>query len=172
MDERRGELDALLVAERELLDRPLRKLSEPEPLGPGGHRRGRLGGRAAVQLGEVAELAVRAHLRVEATLLGHVAEGALLLAPHRVSLPADLAAVRLEHPQRDTHGRRLAGAIGADEAEQLALFRPKREPVEGHSRAVATAHVDEFEHRASLFPVSDPPTRRRYLRRKALMRSA
>ena len=160
MDERGGQLDALLVPERQLLDRLLGLLAEAEPLGPA--RNGRRGVRrwAAVQLGEVAQLAVGAHLRVEAALLGHVAEAALLLAPHRPALPADLARIGLEYAERDAHGGRLAGPVRPDEAEQPALLRPQREAVERDGLAVATAEVDEFEHRASLFPRRVRPTRR------------
>ena len=82
-----------------------------------------------MELCEVAKLPVDSHLRIEAALLRHVAELPLLLSPHRPSLPAHLAGVRLEHPERDAHGRRLAGTVRADEPDQLALLRLQREAV-------------------------------------------
>ena len=72
--ERGRELDALLVAERELLDAVVGALGQPEPLDPA------VGGLAAasaptpVQRGEVDELGAHAHLRVQPALLRHVAE--------------------------------------------------------------------------------------------------
>ena len=72
-----------------------------------------------MQLGEVAQLAVGAHLRVEAALLGHVAEAALLLSARPDALPADLAGVRFEDAEPDPHGGRLAGPVGAYEAQRL-----------------------------------------------------
>jgi hypothetical protein len=61
--ERSGELHALLVAERQLLDRLRGPLRDAEPLDPARGRRAGLGLVAAVQRGEVAQLAVHVHLR-------------------------------------------------------------------------------------------------------------
>src|SRR5690606_26288861 len=49
-------------------------------------------------------------------------------------------------PDHDPHGGRLAGAVGADEAEDLPRLDGEAEPVERHRRAVALAEPVEFEH--------------------------
>ena len=73
VDERGRELDALLVAERELLDAVLGALGQARGARSSGPRRA--SGRVdAVQRGEVDELGAHAHLRVQAALLRHVAE--------------------------------------------------------------------------------------------------
>src|SRR5436305_10980280 len=74
MYERRGELDPLLIAERQLLDLGLDTVGEPETLEDSPTRS--LGRRHAhaVEAPEVHDLVERLHPRVQAPLLGHVAE--------------------------------------------------------------------------------------------------
>src|SRR3954468_14571446 len=72
--ERRAELRALLVAERERLGAPPGDLAEAEALEPAPRRRPRRRVVEAVQAREVHELVGDAHLRIQAALLGHVAE--------------------------------------------------------------------------------------------------
>jgi hypothetical protein len=146
--ERGGELDALLVAQRQRLHAVARPLGEAEPLDPaaGG---GRGGARVrAVQAREVDELVAHAHLRVQPALLRHVAEARPRGGVHPLSAPAHLAAVGREHPEHDPHRRRLAGAVGPDEAEQLAGRDGERDPVERDDVAVAAGEVGQLEHHA------------------------
>ncbi len=58
--------------------------------------------------------------RVEAALLGQVAERAPREVGRRRAVPADLAVVRAQDPEADPHRRRLARAVGAEEAEDPA----------------------------------------------------
>jgi hypothetical protein len=74
---------------------------------------------------------------ISRALLGHVAEAPAHRGVDRPALPADLAAVGLEHAQHDPHRRRLAGPIGADEAEELPRLDRERQPVERDRLAVA-----------------------------------
>jgi hypothetical protein len=117
--ERRGELHALLVAERELLDAIPGALAEPQALDPAIGRRPRRAGVEPVQPREVDELVAHAHLRVQPTLLRHVTEARPGLERHRPPVEAHLAAVGREHAEDDAHRSRLAGAVRADEAEHL-----------------------------------------------------
>ena len=82
-------------------------------------------GRHAVEAGEELELLEDAHPRVQAALLGQVAPGRAREAVALDAAPGDPAGVGLEHAERDPHRRRLAGAVGAEEAEHLALPGPR-----------------------------------------------
>ena len=128
MDERGGELRALLVAERQRLRAAVGDLGEAEALEPLVGRRARPRAVDAVQAGEVDELVGDAHLRVQPALLRHVAEPRASGRVDRPALPADLAAVGLEHAEHDPHRRRLARAVRPDEAEELAGPTAKLSP--------------------------------------------
>src|SRR5207253_2919978 len=60
----------------------------------------------------------------------------------------------------DRQERRLAGAVGAEQAEQLARLDRERDTVEGRPVAVALAQVADFEqragHDASVGPFREP----------------
>src|SRR5690606_9589187 len=43
-------------------------------------------------------------------------------------------------------GRRLAGAVGAEEAEHLAAADLERHPIDGHDRAIPFAELVDFDH--------------------------
>ena len=70
-------------------------------------------------------------------VLGHVSDPSAHLVRHGLCAPADLAGVGFEHAEDDVHGGRLAGAVGTDEPEQLALGDSERQVVEGHQVAIA-----------------------------------
>src|SRR5918992_728139 len=91
------------------------------------------GGRAFVEPAyesEVDQMVLHAHLGVETTLLRHVAEAPSDLLSDLLSAPANFSRARFEHAQNDAHGRGLAGAIGSDEAQHLAVLNDKRQTVE------------------------------------------
>ncbi len=145
-----GDLRALLVAEREALDRVVRALAEAEALeqlervAPG--RRGR----PAVQAGEVHGLLEQAHLRVQAALLGHVAEAAAVGVGERGAAEGHRAAVGREHAEDDPHRGGLAGAVAADESGEAAVADGEAHRIEGEALAVALGDVVEFEHEATV----------------------
>ena len=118
-DERGCQLDALLVAEAEGLQLVVTTLLQAEALQPahGGCPRVRVG--HAVELTEIAQLLGHAHLRVEAALLGHVADPASGLERQRAPAERDLAGIGRQHAEHDPHGGGLAGAVPPDEPEQL-----------------------------------------------------
>jgi hypothetical protein len=164
--ERGGELHALLVAQRELLDALLGVLGDAEALDPLARRVLRGGLVAAVQLGEVAQVAIDAHLRIQPALLGHVAEQALLLAGDGCPVPQHLAGVGLEHAEGDAHRRGLARAVGTDEADDVAVGNLERQAVQRDGLPVAAREVAEFEH------LTAPSRSRHGLHRPDLSRSA
>ncbi|GMA24854.1 hypothetical protein GCM10025864_26130 [Luteimicrobium album] len=148
--ERRGELDALLVAQRQLLHLVRAAVRDAQDLRPALHRVPGLGRRLAVQAGQVDELLVDAHARVQAALLRHVADPAPHLEVDGLPVPPHLTRVGSEDAQGDPHGRRLAGAVGTDEPEDLPRRDVERHVAQGADRAVRLVEVVDLEggHRA------------------------
>jgi hypothetical protein len=85
----------------------------------------------------VAQLAVDAHLGIEAALLGHVAEAALGSSSGGLPAPEHLTGIGLEYAQRDPHRCGLAGAVGPDESNHLPLRNLEREAIQSNRPAVA-----------------------------------
>ena len=144
--ERGGELDALLVAVRELLDGRRGAVAEAEPLEPpvrGGER-----GRPveAVELGEVGELDGGRHLRIEAALLGHVAEPEPRLPVDGAVVPAHLARVERDEAEHAPHRRRLAGPVRAEEADDPPARNLERGAVERDDRSEPLACPRDRQH--------------------------
>ena len=113
-------------------------------------------GRPAVQAGEVHGLLEQAHLRVQAALLGHVAEAAAVGVGERGAAEGHRAAVGREHAEDDPHRGGLAGAVAADEAGEAAVADGEAHRVEGEALAVALGDVVEFEHEITATDVAVP----------------
>jgi hypothetical protein len=79
-------------------------------------------------------------------LLRHVAEARARRGVHRLPAPSDVAAVGREHAEHDPHRGRLTGAVGADEAVELAGRDGERDPVERDDVAVASREVRQLQH--------------------------
>ena len=122
-----------------------RRRGDAEPLGPLVHRRRRRGRRHAVQPGQVDQLLADLHPRVEAALLGHVADLAPGLQRDRCAVPPHLAGVGGEHAERDPHRGGLAGAVAADEAEDLAGADVEGHVVERDHVAVPLRHPVDLQ---------------------------
>ncbi len=132
--ERGRELDALLVAVRQLLDGRVRAVAEAEPIEPrvrGGERGGPV---ETVELGEEGELGGGRHLRVEAALLRHVAETEPRVPVDRAPVPAHLALVERDEPEHAAHRGRLAGPVRAEEADDPSARNLERGAVERDDR--------------------------------------
>ena len=121
MEDRRDELDLLLVALAELLGAAVREVrdrgtvsSQCRAWAPGPVTR------QAIERGEVDQLLEDRHPRVQATLLREVAPRATRQLGRRGAVPADLALVGVQDAQADAHRRGLARAVGAEEAEDPA----------------------------------------------------
>ena len=114
VDERRRQLDALLVAERQRLDAVVGALGDAEPLEPA--RRPRRAPRPAcgpVQAGEVDELVARpASSGTGRAPPACSRSAARARRVDRPAAPAHLARVGVEHAEHDPHRRGLAGAVG------------------------------------------------------------
>jgi hypothetical protein len=146
--ERHGQLHPLLIAVRERDELLLHPLAEAEPLKPaaagdGGSRRVE-----PVEAREVGDLVEQPHLRIQAPLLRHVPEPQTVHVAYRMSSPRDRTAVRREDPHHCSHRRRLAGAVAADEPDDLALTDTERHAVERDQLAEALVQVCHLEHAA------------------------
>src|ERR1019366_4064834 len=110
----------LLVALAPLLQLLAVAIAEAEPLQPAGRGRACVGSAHPVEPSEVDELLGHPHARVEAAPLGNVADPPPGGEGDRRPSPPHLTGVGGEHAEDDAHGGGLAGAIGPDEAEELA----------------------------------------------------
>ena len=127
--QRGGQLDALLVAQRQALHLVAAALLQAQALGP--LARGRLGsgGGQTVETGQVDELLGHLHSGVEAALLGHIADTAADGGVHGGSLPGHGAGVSVEHPHDDAHRGGLARSVRTDEANNLTAVQGQGEIV-------------------------------------------
>jgi hypothetical protein len=103
-----------------------------------------------VQPGEVRQLLADPHLRVEAALLRHVADPPADVVVQRAAAPAHLAGVRAGEAHSDPHRRRLAGAVGAAEAEHRSRRDGEPDAVQHVVVAIALVQPVELEHRSSV----------------------
>ncbi len=103
-------------------------------------------GRAhAVEAAQVLELLQDDHAGVEAAFLRHVAEGAPCPGVDGRVAPAHLATVEGDHADDGAHGGGLAGAVGAEKAEDLAGRHGEAQAVEGDHGPVAAPQVEELQ---------------------------
>ena len=130
VQDRGDELDLLLVALRELLGAAAGQLRDQEPVQPAQGGATREAGGLAIEGREVDELVQHRHPRVETALLGQVAPGPAWQVRGRAAVPANLAGVRVQDPEADPHRRGLAGAVRAEEPEDLAARDVERQRVE------------------------------------------
>jgi hypothetical protein len=155
MDERGGELDALLVAQRQLLDLGVQAPAQPEALAqlPAGAR----GPRRAhpVQAPEVLQLVEHHHAGIQAALLRHVAEALAHLGVDRAPVEEDLARVQGDDTEHGAHRGRLARAVGAEEPDNPLGGHAEAHPVESHDGTEPAPQLPELEQ-----PALRVPTRR------------
>ena len=145
VEDRRDELDLLLVALRQLLGAARRVLGDAEAIQPAERVPARPRRLHAVQRAEVDELVEDVHPRVEPALLGQVAPRAARHLADRPAVPADRTVVGDDDPEADPHRRRLARAVGAEEAEDLAATDLEGQAVEGRRAAEALGDVVDLE---------------------------
>ena len=157
VDQRGRELHALLVAERELLDAVAGALGEAEPLDPAVGRRGASSVATPCSRAKYVELVADAHLRVQAALLGHVAEaraGREVDRARRSSGPSPRSGSSTPSTMRIVVV--LPAPLGPTKPNIWPGSTVKRQPVERHDVAVAAREVGEFQHDVrSLVPQPD-----------------
>ena len=116
----------------------------PEAIEPLHRRSGGGGGRHPVEPAEVLELLGDQHARVEPAFLGHVAE-ATALGGRPGAVPPHRAGVEIGQPEDGPHRGRLAGAVRAEEADDLAGGNREGQIVERGERAEVAGQAVELE---------------------------
>ncbi len=114
----------------------------------------------AVGRGEELEVLDHLHVVVDAEEVGHVPDHAAdLLRPgvDRVAADRRLAPRGVQERGEDPHRRRLAGAVGADEAVDVPLVERQVEPVERVELAVHLGQIIGLDHRGGPRVVSGSP---------------
>ena len=109
-------------------------------------------GRSA-ELAEVEQLLSDPHARVEAALLGHVAEPHPLSGPDAGAPPRHRAGIQLDQAEHHTHGGGLARAVGSEEAGEPSGTGGERAAVERRQRTEPLGGPVELEHHSPLPPV-------------------
>jgi hypothetical protein len=103
----------------------------------------------ALDLGAEVQERVHVHVRVEGRRLGDVADAPLhlqRLLEDVVARDPRRALGRGEVAGEDPHRRRLPGAVGAQEAEDLALVHAERDAVHGRMAAVTLGQIFDLDH--------------------------
>ncbi len=145
---RRGQLYALLVAMRQRLDlaaRTVRHLQALQPRPCGG--RG-VSGTHPVEPAQVLDLLGDEHARVEAPLLGHVAETASFGPPDRRPVPPNRAGVQVGQAEDGPHGGGLPSPVGPEKTHHLARRDTEAQPVECRHGTESTGQTVKFEETA------------------------
>jgi hypothetical protein len=147
--EGRGELNALLVAMRQLLNTRHDTIAQRKPIQPGERSGPALLVRCAVQDREVLELVAEPHLRIQATLLGHVADPLAYPPVDRGAAPRDAAAIRRKQATDDAHRHRLTGTVATDETKQSTGGNREAQAIDGYQALEGPAKSMQLEARAA-----------------------
>ena len=105
-------------------------------------------GADAVQARVEAQVLARGQVAVEQRLVAEEADPPAhgpALARQRAAEHARRAAVRAQQRRQDPQQRRLAGAVGAEHRQRLALLERQRHPGERHALAVGPADVSQLD---------------------------
>ncbi len=148
--QRRRQLHALLVAERQGLDTVTPPAGEAEARQPISGRAAGGGPAHPVQLSQVGELVGHAHRRVEPPLLRQVPEAAAACGVHGAPVPPHLAGVKGRDAEDGAHRRRLAGPVRPEKPEDLAGRDREAEVVEGNGGPETAGEVRKIEHGPTL----------------------
>src|SRR5947207_178446 len=130
VDDGSGDRDLLLLAGGEALGALLRERAHVQPLDDSINPSSELTVQNATELGEICDVLASGQPRVHADLRGHDANAPAYLLGRRAGVEAkDLhgACVRGEQGADDAQRRRLAGAVGPEQAEDLARVRVQRD---------------------------------------------
>ena len=100
----------------------------------------------ATQACQVDELLEHPHLRIQPSLLRHVAEAAAHARVDPLAAPADLPRVGLQDTERDPHGGRLPRPVAPHETDDAALGDLEGDAVERNDVAESAPQIDQLEH--------------------------
>src|ERR1035437_4415556 len=134
MQQRGGQLDALLISMRESFHFALGAVSDAEALEPLGGCRGSVGPRHPVQLTEIGKLLADEHARIETSLFGHVAETTTLRLTNDAAVPPHDTGVEIGPSEDRPHRGCLACTIGAQKPDDVARRDVEREVIERRER--------------------------------------
>ena len=146
VDERVGDAEALLHAVRVVADLGVGALAQADDVE---HLVDARLVDSAVEAAHEAQVLARAHVAVEGRHLDEaadVAQGLLLVARHLMVEHLGVAAGRVDEADDHADGRRLAGPVGAEEAEDVAAAHGEAEVVDGERVAEALGEVVRGEH--------------------------
>ena len=101
-----------------------------------------------VQPAQILDLLAYEHARVQPTLLGHVTETAALSSADRRAVPPDRPGIEIGETEDGPHGRRLAGTVGPEEADDLPGGDLEGEVVESGQLAVGPAQSLQLQRSA------------------------
>src|SRR5215211_993758 len=145
VDQRRRQLRALLVPVRELLDLRPGAILQPESGEPCARGVAGVARSEPVEAAEILELRAERHARVEAALLGHVAEAQPPARAHRTPVPEHAAGIDPNETEHGAHRGRLPSAVGTEEAEHAPARDGERAVHQGLHRIEPLADVLEAE---------------------------
>ena len=162
VDQRRDQLDTLLIAVRQAVDCVVDPSVEPEPQQPVVDNATNIVRCPSAQPPEIQQLVPHPHLRVQPPLLGHVPEPGPVVSPHRVASPTHRTGVQLDEPEYRPHRSGLTTAVGTEEAGEPTGAGRERAPVEGCDGPETLDRRIEFEHghlHAQAWLISSPTAR-------------
>jgi hypothetical protein len=149
VDQRLREAGAVLVALRQRVDRLVQHRLQEAQLHHAGHGfTSRRAGQAA-QLGGETEESLHRHVGIGGGVLRQVADEALRLQrllAHVVAADGDAPRAGRHEAGDHAHGGRLAGAVGAEEAEHLAALHREGDVVHRALGAERLYQVFDFDH--------------------------
>jgi len=157
--QRAGDFEPPLHAAREALDVIVAALPQPDEAQQRLYPRTPLCPRYAIEDAMQFHVLGRRQLAVEARILEHDAEGAAdqsRLLDRVVAGDEQLPLARREHRRQHLDRRRLAGAVGAEKAEDDALRHPKRDVVDRGEAVEALDQIAGLDDRGRHFTDDSP----------------
>src|SRR5436190_9887046 len=136
-DQRRGDLDFLLVALRELFDFARRRVRQAETFEPARRFGARIGARHSLQRAHVLEHSNDRLSWIEAAFLWQIADAIAIRRLERPPKHLEAAGVRLDDVQDGADERGLARPVRTQQAEDLAAFDLQRYSIERDGLAEA-----------------------------------
>jgi hypothetical protein len=103
-----------------------------------------------VQTTEVRQLVTRAHCRVQAALLRHVAPSLTIQRSDPVTIPLQIATIGLQDAEQDAQQRGFAGPVGSEQTGEDAGFDIDGDAVQGCPVPESMTDCGDLKHRAAV----------------------